>query len=231
LSVSNASYTSTLMKELRAAADKSPLRSDPATEWIPRLHVDPCEQNALLLKVRDPQAYEARERAMLERRANRIELETARHSTGIANEFPAGMLVKPSRFKFAARLLEQELGPLGFRRVRASAAKGGVIVSKPIAAGWDLDWSIADPDLFYFNPGRGSLTLNLKLRAANAIKSNREDALGTVFSISHAALVYGFSTAYMPFQNLNALETIMKAHLQVYRLIAPDLERIIAESL
>lgn len=231
MSLSQSRHVSPFMERLKEAAGKSPLRSDPATEWIPRLHVDPCEQNAFLLKVRDPEEYEVRQRAMHERRAARLDLETTRHSTGVASEFPAGMLVKPMRFKFATRVIEQELASLGFRRVRANAAKGGVIVSKSIAPDWDLDWSVGDPDLFYYGPGSGSLTLNLKLRAGDAAKTDRDDALGQVFSIHYSSLVYGFSTAYMSFNNLNSLETMIKAHVQLYRLVAAVLEGAIAGAL
>lgn len=106
------------------------------------------------------------------------------------------------RFNFAAQVMERELTPLGYERVRGRAAKSGVILSKRVTADWDLDWSIGAPDLFYFGPNDGSLTLNLKLRAPDAVKKDTEDVLGTAFSISYSALVYGFSTAYMPVSRL-----------------------------
>lgn len=231
ISIAPGRYTSALVEQLRAAADKSHLRQDPATEWIPRLHIDPCEQNAFLMKVRDPLHYEKREQAMLEQRANRLEIEKLRHSTAIASKLPGGMIVKPMRFAFAARILEKELAHAGFRRVRANPESGGVIASKSISTEWDLDWSIADPDLFYFGPGAGSLTMSLKLRGSNASKTGRDDAPGTAFSIAYPALVYGFSTAYMAFQDLASLETIVKAHVQLYRTIAPGLEKAVADAL
>lgn len=230
LSIADARYTSPLMERLREGAAASYLRNDPATEWIARLHVDPCEQNALLLKVRNGHEYERRERTMLERRASQLSIETARHSTGMATGFPAGMLLKPMRFNFAARVLERESAPLGFQRVRSRVAKTGVVVSKPVAAGWDLDWSIASPDLFYFSTRDGSLTLNLKLRARGVAKADNKDVPGAVFEVKYPALVYGFSTAYMPFRDLDSLETILKAHVQLYRLVAGDLERVVAEA-
>lgn len=126
------------------------------------------------MKVRDEREYQMREQAMLEQRANRFEIEKARHSTAIGSEFPGGMLIKPMRFAFAARILEQGLASLGFQRVRANVETGGVIASKSISTEWDLDWSIADPDLFYFSPGAGSLTMSLKLRATDASKTGRD---------------------------------------------------------
>ena len=224
-------YTSALVEQLRAAASKSHLLQDPSTEWIPRLHIDPCEQNALLMEMRDQRQYRKREEEMLEQRANRFELEKAQHSTAIGSEFPGGMLIKPIRFAFAARIIEEQLAPLGFRRVRSNVAKGSVIASKSMTTEWDLDWSIADPDLFYFGSNSGSMMMKLELRASDASKTGRDDVPGAVFSIAYPALVYGFSTAYMEFQDLASLETIIKAHVQLYRMTAALLERAIANGL
>lgn len=229
MAISDVTYTSPFLAQLKDVASRSRLRNDPATEWIARLHLDPCEQNAFALKVRNQHEYERRERTMLDERMNELATETARHTTGIATQYPLGMLMKPIRFKFASHVMERELAPLEFRRVRTNAAKSGVVVSKSITPHWHLDWSIADPDLFYFDPGKGSLTLNLKMRAANAAKTDRDDELGKVLSVSYAALVYGFSTTYMAFRELEELEMNIKAHMQLYRLVAPMLEQILTE--
>lgn len=221
LSIGSARYSSEILKQLRAAADCSPLRNDPMTEWIPRLHIDPCEQNAFVMKVREPQEYERRDRAMIARRRHALEVESARHSTALASQFLGGMLLKPMRFAFAVRVLEQGLTQLGFRRITGNAGKGDVILAKPLTADWQLDWTIADPDLFYYSPSSGSLTLNLKLRSTEIAKSDRSDVLGTVFSIGYTALVYGFSAAYMEFWDLASLETSLKAHVQLYTHIDP----------
>src|SRR4051812_10361245 len=45
-------YESELLADLRRKAATSPLHHDAATEWIPRIHFDPCEQNACVMKVR-----------------------------------------------------------------------------------------------------------------------------------------------------------------------------------
>lgn len=229
MSVSDVAHTSPLLAQLKDVASRSRLRNDPGTEWIARLHLDPCEQNAFALKVRNQHEYERRERVMLDERLNELAAETARHATGIATQYPLGMLMKPVRFKFASRVMEQELAPLEFRRVRTNVAKSGVVVSKSITQYWHLDWSIADPDLFYFDPSKGSLIFNLKMRAADAVKTDRDDEFGKVLSVGYAALVYGFSTAYMAFRELDELEMNIKAHMQLYRLVAPVLEPILIE--
>jgi hypothetical protein len=43
--------------------------------------------------------------------------------------------------------------------------------------------------------------------------------------------VYGFSTAYIVFRNLDELELNIKAHVQLYRLVASQLEQIVVAAL
>jgi hypothetical protein len=224
-------YQSPLMDRLTDAARKSPLLTDPATEWIARLHIDPCEQKAFVLKVRDKHEYERREGEMLAQRESTLASETARHATGTSKRYPLGMLTKPLRFRFAVDLISQELASLGFSRTRSKASHGAVIVSKGISERYAIGLSIQDPDLFFYSPTQGQLLLLLQVRAAQRLKSVPDSEPGAQVSVSYTALVYGFSTAYVGFQDLDRLETNIKAQLQLYRLIDPVLEQAIAETL
>jgi len=223
--IADGTYKSVFMKKLRDAAATSNLRHDPSTAWIAKLHSDPCEQHAFLLKVRSPSEYAKREREMLDQRVSRLAEETQRHASGMSRNYPLGMLMKPLRFKFAVDVMEQELATLGFQPTGWKPSSGAVVARKAISEHYDIGWSIDDPPLFFHTPTHGLSMLRLQVRAA--MDGRSIEGLTILFP----TLVYGFSLAYTEFKDLDTLETQIKARVQLYRLIAPQLERIVAEAL
>jgi hypothetical protein len=224
-------YHSPLIAELVDAARTSPLLSDPLTAWIPRIHLDPCVQNAMELKVRDNEEYQRRERVMLERREGRLRLEAQLHSTRLRDDYPSAMFTKGARFAFAVAVLQRELAPLGFAPARQDASKGLAIVRKPTWDGWETVWALRDVELFFFNFSSGKWLPIVAVEASRARSRTGDDLYAGVSGVvRYSALVEGFDTTYLSFQGLAELETAIVAHASLYRMLAIPVDEVCAQN-
>lgn len=219
-------YSSSLIAELKEAAKSSPLLDDASTAWIPQLQVDPCEQSALVMKVRNPKEYERRKAAMIEQRANQLAIETKRHASGLSSRYPLAMVRMSSRLRFVATIVVEELASIGFTSATAKTEEGYSLAKKDVCSQWALVWAVRDVDMLFRGAKSGMVLLALEAR--RSLGEHGRAAASRSFPILLQTLLYGFRNSYASFNNLDMLETNVKAHMALFRLVFPKIEDAIS---
>jgi hypothetical protein len=138
---------------------------------------------------------------------------------------------KASRYAMFVEVMESESRSLGFSRDTKKSRSGYSVFSKPVSEGWDLCWTIEDMNTFHRNVFEGQFEPYLHLRARNVRGKLNRAQMGEFLVIRYRYLILGFGNAYWKFSDLNQLETIIKAHLRLYALLAPGIESGIARAL
>jgi hypothetical protein len=117
--------------------------------------------------------------------------------------------------------MEGDAASLGFRLDKRKARPNLPIVSKQITEHWDLCWKLEKPKKvkfgWHFHP-----LLELRHRDLAGTIDGKE--AGEFLILRYQHVIRGFGNAYGTFTDLNELETLVKAHLCIYRLMAPILE-------
>ena len=113
----------------------------------------------------------------------------------------------------------------GFHFDRQSSTAAFPCFSKPLTADWQLSWGIEDPGMFHIAPTYGDYDPFLVLRNKRLKGAAYGAKLGEFVRIRYQHIVPGFSNAYWKFFSLAALATCIKAHLFLYGLMAPLIEK------
>jgi hypothetical protein len=221
-------YSSPLMLRLASERDKEngvpthKLSSRyPLGEARWRREFDPCLRRQWVANVGEPSVYKERWNTVLDEEARALEQEVAQQATGISR---GHAFDKDGRFALFAAIMERDATPLGFCYDKAKSRQNYPVFSKSLGKDWDVCWAIEEPDLFCLGPFEGSLTPCLEVRSRTS--KGRFDNLkfGECLHIRHASIVPGFYGAYRVFRTLDKLETLIKAHLCLYYLMAPTIE-------
>jgi hypothetical protein len=191
----------------------------PGQIW--RLEIDPCEQRRAYALVHEKQIYRERWNAVLQERKRRLELEVVQHSTGLAASYAFD---KRGRFDFFAAVMERHATPLGFRYDDQKSYPHYPVFVKQISQFWSLCWAIEETNTFFWSGNEGQFAPCLEIRNSELRGSvNKADA-GEFLFVRYQHIIPGFGSTYWKFFDLDQLETMIKAHLCFYSLMAPIIE-------
>jgi hypothetical protein len=221
-------YASPLLERLRIERDKENgvpqnelSNRYPLGEASWRREIDPCHRRQLMADVGEPLAYKERWNAVLDEEVRALEREVAQQATGISR---AHTFDRNGRYALFAAIMERDATPFGFCYDRGKSRPNYPVFSKSVSKDWDICWVIEEADMFYWNPLEGRFMPFLEVRGR--IRKGRIDNLepGECLHIRYAGVVPGFFNAYRTFHTLDQLETMIKAHLCLYHLMAPIIE-------
>jgi hypothetical protein len=221
-------YFSPFLQQLRAERDKAngvPVHQlssrYPGGESAWRHEVDPCLRNRIQVSINHKASYEARWTDMLENERRALELEVPRHATGLGRAHAFDMA---GRYMFFTAAMERDALSLGFKYDKGRSRRNYPVFSKSISNHWDLCWALEEPGPFFHSPFEGLIVPFLELRSRELRGSLTKAESGEFLHIRYAGIVPGFFNGYWKFVDLAQLETIIKAHLYLYGLIAPIIE-------
>ena len=159
---------------------------------------------------------------MLEAERRALEDEVACHATGLG-KIPHTFDNK-GRYIFFTAVMERDAAPLGFHYDKPKSRPNYPVFSKPITDDWHLCWVIEEARSFFHSPLEGSFQPYLELRSRQLCGSLAKARSGEFLLIRYAGVVPGFFNGYWNFFDLEELETVIKAHLYLYGLMAPIIE-------
>jgi hypothetical protein len=132
---------------------------------------------------------------------------------------------RDGRYALLVAVMERDGAPLGFHFDISRSRVYYPIFWKQVTEHWGLYWTFEDPDdMLFWNPFEGRFRANLKI-GSRALRYPDKAELGELLSIRYSGVIPGFYNAYMTFFGLDELETIIKAHLCLYGLMAPVIEK------
>jgi hypothetical protein len=227
-------YSSSLLKQLQEKRDAQNgcTRSEidkkyPGIEALWRREIDPCHRNKTRFEISERSQYQLRWNACMERQRLMIEMETQAHSPVRDDQFEFEM---EHRFAKSNEVMGRDSATLGFSYDRKKSREEFPVFSKQLTENWDLCWTLQHTDMFALTPIEGSFAPNLDLRGANIPGDADKARTGEFLLFRYQHIVPGFGSAYWKFRSLNELERVVKAHLCMYRLMAPILESSVISS-
>ncbi len=120
--------------------------------------------------------------------------------------------------------MERDAAALGYQYDRSKSRAYFPVFSKAVTDEWDLCWAIEEPNFFFWNPFEGRFLPHLEIRSRMLRGSVRKGKAGEYLQLRYVSAVPGFFNAYRTFYNPGELETLIKAHLCLYGLVAPIIE-------
>jgi hypothetical protein len=220
-------YSSPLFARLRAERDKvNGVPEDQLASRYPdesgwRREIDPCRRRQTIAEINARSVYEERWISTLEEERRLLEQEVAEHSSNLAR---AHTFDEAGRYAFFAAVMERDATPLGFCYDKSKSRAGYPVFSKVITKDWDICWAIEEPKTFFWSPFEGRCVPFLELRGRTLRGPIDSVQPGEFLRIRYANVVPGFFGAYRTFHGLDELETMIKAHLCLYGLMAPIIE-------
>ena len=191
-------------------------------ESLWREEVDPCQRKLVQAKIAQKVAFEARWATILEQERRQFEQEAARHATGLGR-LPH-TFNEPGRYRFFSAVMERDAACMGFEYDKLKSRPNYPIFSKAITDDWDLCWVIEEPRFFFHSPFEGRFAPFLEVRSKNLRGNLRKVQSGEFLNIRYVQVLPGFFNGYWIFFNLDELETVIKAHLYLYGLMASIVE-------
>jgi hypothetical protein len=191
----------------------------PGEIW--RIEIDPCQRRRAHSSVKDRQTYNAQWAAVQKEQRHRLELETARHATDLSRCYTFD---RRQRYAFFTAVMKRDTTTLGFEFDSLKSRPDYPVFSKQINETWDICWVLEEAKAFYSNFAEGRFAPYLEIRNRNLIGSIENGNSGEFLFIRYHQIVPGFSNAYGKFSKLEELETMIKAHLCLYGLMAPIIE-------
>lgn len=198
----------------------------PGEIW--RLEIDPCRRRYAFESVNNRQAHVARWNIVKQEHRRRLALEVGQHATHLARSHSFD---RRRRHAFYTAVMKQHVGALGFEFDKLKSRVGFSIFSQQVGGGWDLCWVLEEPNSLAFDDFKGSFRPYLEIRHRNLKGSIKNAENGQFLIIRYDRAVPGFFNGYAQFFSLEELETIIKAHLCLYGLMAPIIEGGIHEVL
>ncbi len=135
----------------------------------------------------------------------------------------------PARAALHVDAMEEYAGASGFAYDEKLTTKDYAIFSKQMAERVLLTFAIEEVRPFLL--GAGDIRFLLQIRSPRHKGELSEERRRQCPEVPYTFLVPGVITAYWKFENLEELETITKAHMALYSLIAPTLEPAIKAAL
>ena len=194
----------------------------PSDDIAWRYFLDPISQNLR----RDE--TEAGDKAIKERRSEALRQEGLKHKTGWSERFHDTRSGRSDCYRLG---MERYARPLGFMSDSKLSTHTYPVYAKHINDQWALCWVISDMTAF-LSMVPGILLLDLQLRSQRLkgeIKEHKREQ--EWMKINVPSLVSGFSGTYMSFEDLDQLETIIKAHFNLYKIISDRIDSAISETI
>jgi hypothetical protein len=186
-----------------------------------RIEVDPCRRRMAYSRINDKQAFDARWDAAQKDQSRRLESETAHHATDLGGDYAFYI---EQRYAFYTAVMKRDAAALGFEFDRLKSRSCFPVFSKPINEEWDICWALEEPKTFYPSSVAGRFAPYLEIRSRNLFGKIENEKAGEFLFIRHHRIIPGFFSAYGKFFKLEELETMIKAHLCLYSLMAPFIE-------
>jgi hypothetical protein len=131
---------------------------------------------------------------------------------------------------------------VGFRLDERRSSSGFLVISKPLADGWEICWSPESNRTLRWAPRERSTDVRkmsvLDLRCyARAVGTSGSVSLplgfkkSSIVKISIGELVSGFDWAYSRFNGIEELAMVLSAHACLYRLVGEPLEDVLRRGL
>jgi hypothetical protein len=193
----------------------------PGDRTVWRLEFEPCRRHMAYFEATNPEAFEAQWKAVVEAGRLRVAEEATRFATRLseAYDFTSG-----GRHGLFVAVMEQEAKNLGFFYDKERSSPTCPIFSNSVTPNWDLCLAIEDFLTFVLKPFVGHIDFCLEIRPRELPGGSRKGKAEEYLRIRFSRVVPGFFHAYWTFHNLAELETLIKAHLFLYRLMAPIIE-------
>lgn len=198
----------------------------PGEIWRPE--IDPCRRRSMFESVNNRQAHDARWSITKQEHQRKLALEVGQHATDLARNHSFD---RRRRHAFFAAVMKQNIGMLGFELDKLKSRAGFSVFSRQIGSDWDLCWALEEPNSLTFDDFKGSFRPYLEIRHRNLKGSIKSAKNGQFLIIRYDRVVPGFFNGYGQFSSLEELETVIKAHLRLYGLMAPIIEGGIREVL
>jgi len=215
--------SSEFLNKLKAEALKSELLTDKLTEWIPRFHMDPCEQNALAFKVRSEVEYLQRESAMLESRAAQLDIEAKRYTRFTAAESETFMQSRELRLELATKFIGDIAEKMGFETSGNKNVANEPVACRPIGGQLKLMLCLVDLELFFVSSREGQVFIEFIVGPGSARRVRKISRATQFATLQYRGVVYGFPTAYCSFANIAGLERNIEAQLSLVGILLPGI--------
>jgi hypothetical protein len=121
-------------------------------------------------------------------------------------------------------VIEGDAASLGFSLDKRKSRPNLPIFSKQITQRWDLCWELEKPMKLTSKPFGWRFHPLLELRHRDLTGPIDGKKAGEFLLLRYHHIIRGFGNAYGAFTDLDELETLIKAHLYHYRLMAPIIE-------
>jgi len=231
----NELYFSPFLQKLREERDRAngvPVQRlsekfrDGQSVW--RREVDPCRRRLVYDEVNNRIAHETKRIALKDEQTQRLDAEVRSYATGLGR-LPHTFDSK-GRYAFFSAVMDRELAALGFRHDKAMSSPFYPIFSKSINDEWCLCWAIEDRLPFAADNFEGRFDPCLEIRSRR-LRTLSKVKSGQFILLQYSRTVPGFCTSYWTFHDLDELERVIKAHVCLYRLMAPTIESAVDEVL
>jgi hypothetical protein len=219
-------FSSSFLNFLREARDEANgVPEDKIGQFYPkegwRREIDPCQRNKVRFELNSPSDYEEAWVQVLEHQRNRLVLESEIHSSELARAYTFD---RRGRYSLFTAAMEFYGKASGFHFDKSRSKPNFPLISKPITNEWDICWAIEEPKTFFLSPFEGRFAPYLEVRKRSLGGTVEEAESGEFILIRYQHIVPGFGHAYWKFFDLTELETMIKAHLYFYNLMAPIIE-------
>lgn len=187
-----------------------------------RSQIDPCRRHIAYFEVNNREIYDAHWAEVVDAMKSQVQEEAERFASDLATTHTFDT---NGRYALFTAVMERDAAALGFQYDRAKSHANFPVFSKAINPEWDLCWAIEEPDFLFWNLFEGRFEPYLEVRSRMLRGSVRKGKAGEFLQLRYASVVPGFFNAYRTFYSLKELETVIKAHLCLYSLMAPIVQR------
>jgi hypothetical protein len=199
----------------------------PTQEALWRRELTTCDRRRVQFEMERRDEYERRRRQAEEASRAVLVSEVARWATGVCGVRGADFR-DPTESYVAA--MHAHASRLGFQLDSAKSRRAAVpIFSRPVVAEWDLCWAMEQPQLFIGSPQEHLFSPDLQLRSRRSTGPADRLPYDRLLVFRYERAVPEFNRAYHVFNDFASLETIIRAHLALYELMAPHMEKTIRQ--
>jgi hypothetical protein len=219
-------YSSAFLEQLRRKRDElNGVPEEQIGERYPlegwRREVDPARRRMIQAEVTDRSAYQKRFQSMLQEQRDIVALEATQHATDLASE---GGLEGIGLYAFFTAVMERNATALGFHLDKDKSLPNSPVFSKKVSRDWDICWELERLNKLASKPLEWQFHPLLEIRHRSLTGSINRGKAGEFLLIRYQHIVRNFGNAYGAFVDLRELETVIKAHLFAYSLMAPIFE-------
>ena len=228
-------YRSGFVDELRAKRDVANGTPEnqigtkfPGVESLWRREIDPCRRNMVRFELEHHDQYQSRWSALQYRKREILAAESAVHRSCVSEGVGFEM---EERFEVFRCVMERDAGMQGFGYDLQKSRREYPVYTKMLTDQWHLCWTLSHLDMFALSPQDGIINFTLDLRSAGLAGTTENARAGEFLLFRFQGILPGFNDAYRKFVNLEEQETILKAHLTMYKVISPILESAVVDGL